>query len=192
MRRVRRTVGLAVAVVVATAAGAPAGAHAAGTPRSSTPVVLWAVGTPASGVHVYDDHAVPGGAVLALVSASTRRTLTALAVRRLLPHRTYGAHLHVWACGADPAAAGAHYQQVPDPVQPSTDPAYANPRNEVWLDLRTDAAGTARAGAVNPWRYRAAPPRSLVLHTAATSTEPGHAGTAGARVACLTLHRSPR
>jgi Cu-Zn family superoxide dismutase len=186
VRRTQRGFGLVVAVSVAVATAVPGPAHADDRSRRAPPVVLWATGTPDSGLHVYDSRAVPGRAALALVSLSTRRTRTVLAAGRLLPNRTYGAHLHVMACGADPAAAGAHYQRVPDPVQPSTDPAYANPRNEVWLDLHTDGAGAARATAVNPWRYRT-PPRSLVLHATATHTGPGHAGTAGARVACLTL-----
>lgn len=29
----------------------------------------------------------------------------------------------------------------PHPQEPSTNPEYANPRNEVWLDIRTGAAG---------------------------------------------------
>jgi Cu-Zn family superoxide dismutase len=29
----------------------------------------------------------------------------------------------------------------PHPQEPSTNPEYANPRDEVWLDIRTGAAG---------------------------------------------------
>ena len=35
-------------------------------------------------------------------------------------------------------SAGPTFQNVVDPVQPSVDPAYANPENEIWLDFRTD------------------------------------------------------
>jgi Cu-Zn family superoxide dismutase len=183
--------GAALAGPPGAALAGPPGAALAGPSGGAGPVVLWAAGTPATGVRAYDGDAVPATAALALVSSSAGRTRTVLTARGLLPRRTYGAHLHTRACGADPAAAGPHYQRVPDPVQPSTDPAYANPRNEVWLDLRTDTAGSARTLADNPWRYREPPPRSLVLHATGTATHPGHAGTAGARLACLTLRGLP-
>ena len=48
----------------------------------------------------------------------------------------------------DPAAAGSHYQHQADPKQPSVNPDYANPRNEIWLDFTTDATGSARSESV--------------------------------------------
>jgi len=52
------------------------------------------------------------------------KTIVVLHVRGLLPNREYGAHAHKFACGAtDRLVAGGHFQYVPDPVQPSTDPA---------------------------------------------------------------------
>jgi hypothetical protein len=46
-------------------------------------------------------------------------------------------------CGAAASAAGPHYQHKRDPqasaTAPSVDASYANPQNEVWLDLTTDA-----------------------------------------------------
>jgi Cu-Zn family superoxide dismutase len=67
-------------------------------------------------------------------------------------------------------------------------PSYANPGNEVWLDFTANSAGLASAAADEAWTF---PPgagaRSLIIHTQQTSTSPGTAGTAGARVACLTL-----
>ncbi|WP_459642125.1 superoxide dismutase [Kineococcus sp. NUM-3379] len=184
-----RTAAVAGAVALALpAAAAPAAAAPAGERGT---LVLHAVAAfdPAgtAGAYTYDPALVPAGARAAVVSVSGReRTRTLLAVHGLVPDRAYGVHLHVNPCGAAPADAGPHYQQVPDPVKPSVDPAYANPENEVWLDVHTDAAGNAVVRSLNPWRYRAAP-ASLVIHTEHTHTEPGKAGTAGARLACLTL-----
>ncbi|HLL64150.1 MAG TPA: superoxide dismutase [Micromonosporaceae bacterium] len=181
------------ALAVVTATQVSSGTAAAAHPHGPRPVLLWATSTDVpvgSAAFVYDNRLVPPGAELGVVSQSKRRTRTLLAVTGLLPWRAYGAHLHVNPCGALPAAAGPHYQQVVDPVQPSTNPAFANAGNEVWLDLLTDARGSARSFSVNPWRYHT-PPRSLVLHASATATHPGHAGTAGARVACLTLTAAP-
>jgi Cu-Zn family superoxide dismutase len=74
------------------------------------------------------------------------------------------------------------------PGRPSTDPAYANPRNEVWLDLRTDGTGSGTATAEVPFAVGERAPASVVVHEAqATATDPGRAGTAGARLACLTV-----
>ncbi|PPK96112.1 Cu-Zn family superoxide dismutase [Kineococcus xinjiangensis] len=156
-------------------------------------VVLHAAGSfdpsGTGGAWTYDPALVPAGARARVVSVSVapaERTRTRLSVRGLLPDRAYGAHLHVSPCGALPAASGPHYQQVPDPAVPSVDPAYANPVNEVWLDLHTDARGRAVVRASNPWSYREVP-ASLVLHAQHTHTEPGRAGTAGARLACIDL-----
>jgi Cu-Zn family superoxide dismutase len=112
-----------------------------------------------------------------------------LQVEGLRPSHAYGAHLHQLACGSDPAAAGPHYQNVPDPVTPSTDPRYANPRNEVWLDFTTDGDGDGSARSIVPFVLRtgAEAPHSLVLHAGHTMTGPGMAGTAGPRLACVNL-----
>jgi Cu-Zn family superoxide dismutase len=68
------------------------------------------------------------------------------------------------------------------------DPSYANPRNEVWLDFTTDANGGASSTSTEQWTFESgARPRSLVIHAQGTQTVSGHAGDAGARVACLTL-----
>lgn len=178
--------------VIATPVLSVAPAEAGGSARAG---LLWAAGSPTAagdgGAYAYDADLVPAGARVAVLSLTrSGRTSTLLTVRGLQAGHRYGAHLHVNACAPDPAAAGPHYQQVSDPQQPSTDPAYANPTNEVWLDVRTNARGAGVAVARNPWTYRAAAPRSLVLHAEATHTDPGHAGQAGARVACLTLSRA--
>ena len=132
--------------------------------------------------------AVPAGATgeVKAVYNSAGDTIVTLHVRGLKPRTAYGAHAHVDSCGLDGAAAGPHFQNVVDPVLPSVDPAYANPSNEIWLDLTTDAAGNGVAHAKVSWQFspdRKA--RSVILHEQHTSKAPGSAGTAGARLACL-------
>ena len=85
--------------------------------------------------------AVPAGATAQVkaVANSAGDTIVTLHVRGLEPRTAYGAHAHVNACGLDGAAAGPHFQNVVDPASPSVDPAYANPVNEIWLDLTTNA-----------------------------------------------------
>ena len=69
-----------------------------------------------------------------------------------------------------------------------TDPAFANPANEIWLDLTTDAAGNGRAKAVVDWQFPSGRrPGSVIIHERHTSTGAGTAGVAGQRVACLTV-----
>ena len=187
MRFLVRCVLAGAAATAAVLALSPAPATAA-----TRPIVLHGVGAPradgAGGAYSYDAERVPSGARVAVLSVSgPRQTRTFLVVHGLQPGQAYGAHLHTNACGASPAAAGPHYQQVPDPVQPSTDPAFANPENEVWLDVHTDAAGSGMSRSYNRWVFHT-PPRSLVLHAEHTRTEPGKAGTAGARLACLNLN----
>ncbi len=141
----------------------------------------------------YDPALVPAGATANVTVGEADGTTTViLSVAGLEADRGYGAHLHTKPCGATGDAAGPHHQHVPDPAAsvspPSVDPAYANPDNEVWLDLTTDGTGAASVTAVHDWTFPAdRRPRSLVLHAQPTKTGPGEAGTAGARVACLTL-----
>ena len=75
-------------------------------------------------------------------------------------------------------------------MQPSVDPAYANPDNEIWLDLTTDGDGNATAQAVQRWQFPNAQglsAHSVVLHDHHTATASGAAGTAGPRYGCLTV-----
>ena len=69
---------------------------------------------------------------------------------------------------------------------PSTDPKYANPENEVWLDFQTDAKGDATVASTVPFKFRAGEANAVVIHANHTATEPGKAGTAGDRLACIT------
>ncbi|MGW3486684.1 superoxide dismutase [Streptomyces sp. NPDC001054] len=105
-------------------------------------------------------------------------TRVTLRVSGLKAGHRYGAHVHTGVCGTDPAAAGEHYQHEKDPVRPSTDPAYANARNEVRLDFTADARGDGTASATHAWGFRPGGARSIVLHEAA--------GAAG-RAACVSV-----
>lgn len=138
----------------------------------------------------YNPAVVPAGATARLTIGKTPNGATVrLSLTGLVPRRAYGAHLHTDPCTGAPAAAGPHYQHRPDPASPPAgDPRYANPRNEVWLDFTADATGVGSAAAVQDWSFDdTGPPRSLIVHAEVTRTGKGVAGTAGPRVACLTL-----
>lgn len=133
------------------------------------------------------------------IATPSGKTIITLDVEGLAPNREFGSHVHNKACGATGAAAGPHYQHVVDPVQPSVDPAYANHDNEVWLDFTTDGKGRGSAKAVVDWHLAddATHPdgaNSVIVHRDETSHgEPGHPapGTAGPRLACLTVPFTP-
>jgi superoxide dismutase, Cu-Zn family len=133
---------------------------------------------------------IPAGAsarVQAVYDASGKSEVT-LHVWGLQPNTEYGAHAHVNPCGSTGSAAGPHFQNVQDPVTPSVDPAYANPRNEIWLDLVTDESGNGVAQTQVPWQF--APDRrahSVIIHVEHTHTGPNDSGVAGTRLACLTV-----
>jgi superoxide dismutase, Cu-Zn family len=182
---------------VATALSVTALVACGGAATGAVPVVEAARGVTAQGTFAaapatpptYDSTLVPVGAT-ATVTADGDATSTSvtLEVTGLQPNRRYGAHAHTKPCGADGKDAGPHFQFKPDPVTPSVDPAYANNVNEIWLDFTTDAAGAGRATSTVPWVFpadrRAA---SVIIHAMSTSTEPGKAGGAGNRAACLTV-----
>ncbi|GGX72132.1 superoxide dismutase family protein [Streptomyces hiroshimensis] len=136
----------------------------------------------------FDQAAVPPGAHVSVVERTGRHgTHIRLSLHGLQPGRTFGAHVHTNPCGTRPENSGAHYQQVKDPKQPSTDPAYANPRNEVWLDFTTDRRGDGASSSTVAWRFRPGEARSVVIHEHATETAKGRAGMAGARLACVNV-----
>lgn len=154
---------------------------------------MFAAYTPGAAAVTYDAKLVPPGSAAHLtIAAVADSTTVTLRVSGLLPNHDYGAHLHTMPCGAEPAMAGPHYQHQPDPAAsaspPSTNPAYANPQNEVWLDFRTNVHGIGHTRSTQPWRFDT-PARSMVIHANRTQTADGKAGMAGARLACLTLHR---
>ncbi|MFD7710645.1 superoxide dismutase family protein [Streptomyces sp. NPDC059785] len=137
----------------------------------------------------YDPDSVPDGSRVMVMEHPDKdgTTVIALVLKGLESDRTYGAHVHTEPCGPAPEDAGPHYQNVKDPVQPSVDPAYANSANEVWLDFTTNANGNGGAVSVSDWHFRSGGAHSVVIHEHATETAPGHAGMAGARLACVNV-----
>jgi Cu-Zn family superoxide dismutase len=142
--------------------------------------------TPQARAMTYEPSLVPvGSEAVTLDLSGPHGTTVALSVKGLVPERAYGAHVHTRPCGPSPADSGPHFQNVPDPHQPSTDPAYANPSNEVWLDFTTDAHGNALTLSTVDWTFAGRAASSVVIHERHTHTGDGQAGTAGARLACL-------
>lgn len=137
----------------------------------------------------YDEALVPAGARAGVTSVGDAESTTVmLEVSGLRPDRQYGSHTHTMPCGADGMAAGPHFQHEQDPVSPSVDPAFANAGNEIWLDFKTDASGASTATSTVLWTFtddRRA--KSVIIHSMQTATEPGKAGTAGDRIACITF-----
>lgn len=195
--RTRRTATIAAAAVAAAvpllvATAVPAGAGGARRIDAAGPVTRYAA-PDASGT---DTNPLPAsGAVARVHSVRTPsgRTVVTVVVDGFTPDRAFGAHVHTKPCGATGLAAGPHYQDRVDPVTPSVDPAYANPANEIWLDLHTDATGHGEASASVPWTFTmdAAHPagaNSVVFHRDHTAAgHHGTAGTAGPRLACFTV-----
>lgn len=138
----------------------------------------------------YDEVAVPVGSTVTVEPAEEGgRTTVTLEASGLAPSRDFGVHVHTQPCGPQPSDAGPHYQNDVDPAatpqSPSTDPAFANPGNEVWLDITTDGNGNAQASTTVDWEFRDGEANSVVLHAERTKTGPGEAGMAGARLACI-------
>ena len=201
--------GLAVLAAIALLAtgcgsGQPAApATSAATPAAAASPTTGGSGTGGEGVlaaperattaFTYNPALAPEGATIK-VDVETRggSTEVRLDVDGLLPNRGYAAHAHVNACGPTGDVAGPHFQNRVDPAaapgKPSTDPAYANPQNEIWLDLRTDGSGDGGSRVEVPFTFTDRAPASVVIHEAETTgTAPGQAGSAGARLACITV-----
>lgn len=180
----------------ATPATTAASAEPTGTAEESdTPVAEGVLAPPerAGDAFTYNPALAPEGAEISVhTDADGGTTAVRLEVAGLLPGRGYAAHAHVNACGPTGDAAGPHFQNQLDPAaapgRPSTDPAFANPQNEIWLDLRTDGEGDGESTAEMPFVFADRAPASVVIHEAeVTATTPGQAGSAGARLACLTI-----
>ena len=190
------------------ATGGPGAPTPAAPPSATAPVAAATTsggggGTEAEGVLAPPDRATtaftynpalaPEGATIEVESDGRGgSTEIRLDVDGLLPNRGYAAHAHVNACGPTGDAAGPHFQNQVDPAaapgKPSTDPAYANPQNEIWLDLRTDGNGDGESRAEVPFVFTGRAPASVIIHEAeATATAPGQAGSAGPRLACITV-----
>ncbi|ONI80825.1 hypothetical protein ALI22I_43165 [Saccharothrix sp. ALI-22-I] len=173
-----------------------------GRPQQTTRVSEPEVGTRQIGIlapaeaadtaFTYDTAAAPPGAELELeVVEADGMTTVRLSTELLQPNRGYAVHAHTEPCGRNGADAGPHFQHEVDPAatpdRPSVDPAYANPRNEIWLDLTTDGQGNGSAETTVPFVFDDRVPSSIVLHEQpTTATEHGRAGSAGARLACFT------
>jgi len=181
-----------------TPAATPAG-HGRPNPLALSGSDILVAPNPAAEAVTYNPALAPdGAAILASVISSGGgypRTVATLAVAGLLPNRGYAVQAHTMACGATGEDAGPRYQNRIDPaarpLTPSTDPEYANPRDEIWLDVRTDADGSGNSRTTVPFSFSDRIPRSIVVHEATTTaTAPGQAGHAGAPIACLTLSPS--
>ena len=176
----------ALAAAAAFAVLTPGAAVASPSPvRFVTADGTFTAAAPGAPAVTYRPDLVPAGAQAHVFVLSAEGTTTLFFVTGLRPGRAYGAHAHTQSCGATGDAAGPHFQHVPDPVKPSVDPAYANPGNEIWLDFTTDRAGTGFARSTVDWTFTTRRAGSVVIHETHTHTDPGHAGTAGARLACL-------
>jgi Cu-Zn family superoxide dismutase len=104
-----------------------------------------------------------------------------LSVSGLPAARGFGSHLHLLAC--DMNSAGGHFQHTPAASADAavTDPAFANPSNEVWLDFTTDDAGTALSSASVSWVPPDGGAKAIIVHDRLT----GDGGVAGPKLACL-------
>lgn len=137
----------------------------------------------------YTPDLAPAGATMTVTAREADGSTTVeLSVAGFEPDRGYAAHAHTDPCGKTGDAAGPHFQHEQAPEDASEDPAYANPRNEIWLDLRTDADGSGMSSAEVPFVFEGSAPASVVVHAEPkTATAEGEAGAAGDRVACLTV-----
>jgi len=182
---VRRFAALAVLAVSVVTAVLAAGAGSAQAGADS----VRAEGTFGvdAGAYTYNP-AVPVGsrARVRAVYAGSGMSVITLHVWGLQPDRHYGAHAHQNPCGPLATDAGAHFQHV---MGGATDPVFANPDNEIWIDLTTDADGNASAQTVVDWQFTAdRRAGSVVIHDRHTTHGvPGSAGTAGPRHGCLTV-----
>ena len=120
---------------------------------------------------------ITGKAVAVAVDGGMMVTLE---VDGLPPTQTFGSHLHKLAC--DDMRGGPHYQNRPSNTTP-TDPAFANPINELWLELDTDLDGRASETRTVGWVPRKGEAKSIVVHALPT----GDGGVAGDRLACTAM-----
>ena len=202
MRTIQVATGLALTALLAAGcsegdpdAGGAAGEEESVAQPTSSPSVTAATFLPpgeGAGAVTYDEEAVPEGATADVqVRTGEDATQVEVTVTGLEADRDFGAHVHTEPCGDDPDESGPHYQDELDPEadedNPSVDPEYANPDNEVWLDFTTDGGGNGDASATVPWEFRDGEAQSLVLHEEHTATEHGEAGQAGDRLGCVTV-----
>ncbi|MET8678253.1 superoxide dismutase family protein [Streptomyces sp. NPDC004647] len=141
------------------------------------------------GAVTYDTDAVPAGASIDVEkSADSSGTTVRVRLKGIEADRAFDVRVHTGPCGALPDDSGQRYQDRVDPKQPSVDPAFANRRNEVWLNFTTDRKGAGEAVSHNAWRFRPGKAGSVVLH-GRTTARGGHgeAPAAEERLACFTV-----
>ena len=114
------------------------------------------------------------------VRTASGKTVVTLHVFGATPNRNFGSHVHVSGC--DVNKAGGHYQNEVAPAGLAADPRWANPQNEVWLDVVTDAEGNASAQAVVNYHFRENGANAIILHDQHTNHSNG---TAGSKLGCL-------
>ncbi|WP_216215406.1 superoxide dismutase family protein [Amycolatopsis aidingensis] len=143
----------------------------------------------ANGAYTYNQQLAPAGAELTVDAEKLDQTTrVGLEVKGLLANRGYAVHVHTDPCGPQGADAGPHFQKNQSPDDAPHDPAYANPENEIWLDLRTGEQGEGETTAEVPFTFAERVPASVVVHAnESTATAQGEAGKAGDRIACLTV-----
>ncbi|MDT0322758.1 superoxide dismutase family protein [Streptomyces millisiae] len=172
--RARTTSAVALTVALATAGSAAAAGGGDYWLRTGTQFATAGTGEAPRAVS-YDTDLVPPGAHITVTEYVVDGALTVeVSARGLVPGQTYGTHVHVAPCGADPEAAGGHYQNEPGSV---------DPENEVWLDFTADVDGAGSATSQHEWLFRPGEAASVVLHERATEPD----GTAGDRVGCFTV-----
>ncbi|MFJ9180420.1 superoxide dismutase family protein [Streptomyces sp. NPDC102360] len=127
----------------------------------------------ASTALTYDKALVPPASSVQVAQHGTDSGMTvSMRVRGLVPGHKYGAHVHQKSCGADPEAAGGHYQNVVDPKRVTAE-------NELWLDFTADENGDGRAKVHKKWGLRPGGAGSIVIHD--------KPGASGDRVACVSV-----
>jgi len=158
-----------ITAVAAPVAGPPSG------PTRHSPIVVDATFsvafTPGVPAVTYDPYSVPeSGKVRVIV---LREGEASLAISGLGPHRYFGAHMNTGECRPSGVDIGPRYQHTVN-----SDPVFANPENEVWLDFTTDGNGRATSTSVHAWPFDSdRPPRSIVIDD----------GNTAARLACVNV-----
>jgi superoxide dismutase, Cu-Zn family len=138
-----------------------------------------------------------GGHMTASLTPSGDSTVADLTVSGLAPNRGFSVVAHVNTCGGVPGGEGPRFQKRIDPAatptQPSTNPEYSNPSNEIWLDVHTDSSGAATSHTTVPFVLTDRGPGSIVVHDQqqTTATSGQGLGQTSDRVACLTLTTTP-
>lgn len=165
---------LAAAIVVTSVlvTQSPADAGPAHVVRASGPTYIHDAALASVETRVQAVSVPSGGGVKTIV------TLDVAGMPAQYAGMTFGAHLHVNACGADPLASGGHY------LSPDASPSAPLEQREVWLDFTVDASGAAHAKATRAFHIAPGAAKSVVIHAAQTNPT---TGAAGARLACTNV-----